>query len=433
MLTYSFPFCAVSSFSDHLIDVEITITCKNPRVSATKTISLKTQTWENQTPADSISIDVNRNDLFSKNIEFDIAVKSNKPTPVLFFQPALVDEVHNVHGLFAIQQKVIDTDFDNSNMWCNMPLLNDQRAFCVIEIPKRCYNDEETIDDVADFLKDKVSYQHTLTHNTREQNKPQLTLEENIEYYLGKDRYKNLFFAPTLPAAWDIPARPLSNESIANTVVYDTDQQVEYKFNNLGYRATFDYDLQDLKQKQIVLCLGDSDVFGAYNKLDSVWTSQLQQKLPEVTVLNFGIRGTSSDGVARIGARAVEALQSSIVAVCVHWPPPSVREFVSKKFKCGVHTHRNYHLPYEGWWDHVDWQSNNYNYFKNQILLSSVCSKYQIPYYELISNKEDRTVPYDLLHFGVYDSFGPATHTATANYFYKKITGQPSLFQSLQS
>ena len=333
----------------------------------------------------------------------------------------------------TIQQTVIDTDFDKSNTWYNMPLLDSQQATCIIEIPNRCRKDKETINDVVDFLRDKVSYENILTYKTKEQNRPHLTVEENIEYYLGKDRYKNLFFAPTLPATWDIPARPLVKGSTANNVDHDTDQQIEYRFNNLGYRSNFDYDLQELKEKLLVLCLGDSDVFGAYNDLDSIWTSQLQQKLPDATVLNFGIRGISGDGMTRIGVRAIEALKSSIVAVCVHWPPPALREVVSKTFKCGVHTHRNYYLPYDDWWKHIDWHSNNYNYYKNQILLSSVCNKYNIPYYELISNKDDPTVPYDVCRYGVYDSFGPATHTATANYFYKKITNQPSLFESLQS
>jgi hypothetical protein len=433
MLTYSFPFCAVSNFNDHDVDAEITVTCKKPNISTTKKVSLKTQTWNNQTPTDLVSIDIDRNDLCFRNIEFEISVNSNKPTPVLFFRPTLIDEEKTVHSLATIQQTVIDTDFDKSNTWYNMPLLDSQRADCIIEIPNRCRKDKETINDVVDFLRDKVSYENILTYKTKEQNRPHLTVEENIEYYLGKDRYKNLFFAPTLPATWDIPARPLVKGSTANNVDYDTDQQIEYRFNNLGYRSNFDYDLQELKEKRLVLCLGDSDVFGAYNDIDSIWTSRLQQKLPDTTVLNFGIRGTSGDGMTRIGVRAIEALKSSIVAVCVHWPPPALREVVSKTFKCGVHTHRNYHLPYTDWWKHIDWQSNNYNYYKNQILLSSVCNKYNIPYYELISNKDDATVPYDVCRYGVYDSFGPATHTATANYFYKKIINQPSLFQSLQS
>jgi hypothetical protein len=287
------------------------------------------------------------------------------------------------------------------------------------------------VDDIADFLKDKIEYKNTLTYNIREATKPTLSADENIEYYLGKDRYKNLFFSPSLPAANDISPRALSSD-LVNMSQYDTDKKIEYKFNNLGYRSNFDYVLEDLKKQKIILCLGDSDVFGAFNPLDVIWPSQLQNKL-EARVLNFGIRGISSDGMTRIGVRAIEALQSSIVAVCVHWPPPALREFVSKNFKCGVHTHRNYHLPYDDWWKHIDWQSNNYNYYKNQILLSSVCSKYGIAYFDLICNKDDPTVPYDATQYGVYESFGPATHTAMANYFYKKITGQPSLFQSLQS
>jgi hypothetical protein len=128
-----------------------------------------------------LSIDVNRNDLYFKNIEFEISINSNKPTPILFFLPTLIDEEKNFHNLATIQQTVVDTDFDKSNTWYNMPLLDGQRAFCIIEIPKRCRKDEETINDVVDFLRDKVSYENTLTYKTREQNKTHLTVDENIE------------------------------------------------------------------------------------------------------------------------------------------------------------------------------------------------------------------------------------------------------------
>jgi len=429
MLTYSFPFCAVSDFNDHAIDAEITVTGIKLNVSATKTVSLKTQTWDNQTPVDQISIDINNYDVLLKEVEFEITVKSNKPTPILFFHPILVNNTNNFY-LRPTSQKVINSNFDTSDMWYNLPLKNNERAVCILKLIKT----NDSIDDVADFLKDKILYNDTLTYKTKKLNKPTLSAEENIEYYLGKDKYTNLFFKHTLPGAWDIPPRANDTSKIlTNTTIYVTDKNIECKLNNLGYRSNFDYNLEELKEKKVVICLGDSDVFGAFNPVDVIWPSQLQDRLSDITILNFGIRGISGDGMTRIGVRAIEALKSSIIAVCVHWPPPALREVVSKTFKCGVHTHRNYYLPYDDWWKHIDWHSNNYNYYKNQLLLSSVCEKYSIPYYDLLINKDDPTVPYDVCRYGVYDSFGPATHAAITNYFYKKIKNQPSLFQSLQS
>ena len=426
MVTYSFPFCAVSDIADQDVDATICIACKDFKISTTKTVSLTTLTWDTQNPIDEISIDILNDYIFLKEFEFEISVKSDGPTPILFFHPNLINNTNNF-DLRPISQKIINADFNTNHMWYNLPLKDNEHAVCILKLRKL----SDTVDDVADFLKDKIEYKNTLTYTTREVARPELSIDENIEYYLGKDRYKNLFFSPSLPSSFDISPRALSSDLVGMTQ-YDTDKKIEYKFNNLGYRANFDYILEDLKKQKLIICLGDSDVFGSFNTLDVIWPTQLQNKLEE-QILNFGIRGISSDGMTRIGVRVIEALQSSIVAVCVHWPPPALREFVSKTFKCGVHTHRNYHLPYDDWWKHIDWQSNNYNYYKNQILLSSVCGKYGISYFDLIANKDDPTVPYDSTQYGVYESFGPETHTAMANYFYKKITNQPSLFQSLQS
>jgi hypothetical protein len=106
---------------------------------------------------------------------------------------------------------------------------------------------------------------------------------------------------------------------------------------------------------------------------------------------------------------------------------------VSKRYKGGVHTHRNYNLPYADWWDHIDWQSNNYNFNKNRLLMENVCSRHNIAYHDLYINRDDNKVPFDFVEYGVYSSIGPHTHQAIANYFSRKLNNQPSLFQSLQS
>lgn len=246
-----------------------------------------------------------------------------------------------------------------------------------------------------------------------------------------------MFFSNTLPTAWDIPSRPagqftnhFKNQTVKGFYLNDP---VEYTYNNLGYRCFDDYVLEDLKNKKIVICLGDSDTFGAGVEYKDIWPTKLNNALNDYTVLNFGIPGISNDGIARVAVRLIKALGSSIHAICIHYPSYSLREFVSKNYKGGVHTHRNYNLPYKDWWQHIDWQSNNYNFYKNKHLIEYACRANGVELYDIYINKDDNKVPYDAIEYGVYTSIGPCTHSAIAEYFYKKINKQPSLFESLQS
>ncbi len=262
-----------------------------------------------------------------------------------------------------------------------------------------------------------------------------MTAEEQIEYYLGKDRLPNVHWKAIIPPMWGIPVRqdPSRTEQIKNTTINDKFNQVEYQFNNLGYRSSFDY-TADLKTKDIILLVGCSDAFGQLVEYNKSYASLIQDNVgKDYTVVSVAIAGASPDAATRVGTQSILYLQSAVKHVCMLWPVFSLREFVSKEFRCGVHTLNNHIVPYKDWWDHIDWVSNNYNYQKNKILIESICQANKIEYHDLIINSDDAKIPYDLLHFGPYTALGETSHQAIADYFIKKIRHEPSLFESTQS
>jgi hypothetical protein len=249
-----------------------------------------------------------------------------------------------------------------------------------------------------------------------------ISLAEQIEQYLGKDRVPNLHWESGIPNAWDIPPRTsfmkLCNPNAHSKSVWG--DNVEYKLNNLGYRSDIDFDVAELKTKKIVLILGDSDATGRGVKNEDIYATKIQQQT-DMCVVNLGIPGLSPDGMARVGVQTLLALGPAVKHVCVLWPVASLREFVSKKFKAGIHTHSG-DVPYENWWDHIDWVSNNYNYQKNHILLEQTTLNAGAKYHELMINRYDKTTPttYTVLE-NIFTEFTPESHTAIANYFIKKL------------
>lgn len=263
--------------------------------------------------------------------------------------------------------------------------------------------------------------------------KNSLPLAEQIEYYLGKDRLPNLHWQSKIPNAWDIPPRDsgmiLCNPDAHNVIL--TLDNIEYQLNNLGYRANFDYDISTLQTKNIVLLLGDSDTFARGTEFNEMYATKLQSATDNC-IVNLGVPGISSDGMTRIGVQTILALGPAIKHVCILWPISSLREFVSKGFKSGVHTHSK-NLPYANWWDHIDWVSNNYNYQKNKLMLEQTVANVGAKYHDLIINRYDKTTPttYTRLENNTWTEFDSTTHTAIANYFLRKIQGKPSLYQEL--
>lgn len=261
-----------------------------------------------------------------------------------------------------------------------------------------------------------------------------LPLEKQIEYYLGKHQLPNLEWQPKIPNSWDIPTRP--NIILCSPTSHDTTitlkEGVPYTFNNLGYRSNFDFDLDKLKNKNIVLILGDSDTFGRGVYFDDIYSSKIQKSV-DYCVLNLGVCSVSPDAITRIGIQSMLALGSAIKHVCVLWPIFSLREFVSKTFKSGVHTLQTDNIPYANWWDHIDWVSNNYNYQKNRILLERTALSVGAQFHDLIINRNDKSVPTTFypMDGGRFTELSTETHHAVANYFLRKINNQPSLYQEL--
>jgi hypothetical protein len=267
----------------------------------------------------------------------------------------------------------------------------------------------------------------------------QLSQEEQIEFRLGKDRYPDLFFKSGIPQAWEIELnlKNFLNQDINPVAWKDcknisiTHDSIEYKFNNLGYRSHYDYFIDELKTKQNILCLGDSDIFGPYKEYSQIWTTQLQTQLPEYNIINMGMPGWSPDTMVRSGVSTIKALGSSIQHICLIWPVDGRREFISKQYKKIVGLNGVTDIPYENYWDHVDWVSNNYNLNKNINLIKFVAIANKINYIDLQIVTLGKKAKFDGDRFGK-GVFGPATQTALSRWFYKKIKGQPSLYESLK-
>ena len=264
----------------------------------------------------------------------------------------------------------------------------------------------------------------------------ELSPVEKIEYYLGKDRLPNLHWKPEIPATWHIPPKhtgmALVNKNSYNTTI-TLAEGIPYRLNNLGYRSDFDYMIDDLKNKQLILCVGDSDTFGRGLELKDIYSTVLQTSVNHM-VINLGIPGLSPDGAVRVGVQTLTALKQAVTHVCILWPGFSCREFVSKKFACGTHRQGD-HVPYTDWYDHIDWVSNNYNYQKNRFLLAHTAGMFGAKFHELSINHVDKNnhISYKTVTSGnqVFSELDETSHSAVANYFSRKILGQPSLFQQI--
>jgi hypothetical protein len=260
-----------------------------------------------------------------------------------------------------------------------------------------------------------------------------LLLQDNIEYYLGKVRLPNLHWKPGIPSAWEIPARKeiygWHTEAMSGMVRKDhNDESIEYRLNKLGYRSNIEY--EDLDDKNLIISLGCSDAFGMMVNYENTYIGILEKMLPEYTFINLSVCGASADSITRIGVNTLAEYQ--VDHVLTLWPLPSLREFVSKTFKSGVHTLDNKDVPYTDWWNHIDWVSNNYNYNKNRDYLYTSSLLGGAEFHDLMIDRNDKYIIQDLISFHEYTSIGIDTHAALANYFYKRITGQKSLFENTQ-
>lgn len=262
-----------------------------------------------------------------------------------------------------------------------------------------------------------------------------LSQVEQIEYYLGKDKYQNLFFKPGIPDAWAIEfahdefRHGVKWKDLKSTTV--TLDGIEFKFNNLGYRSNYDYHVDDLKTKKNIICLGDSDTFAPWLNYADMWTTHLQEMLPEYNIVNLGMPGYARDTVARVGTCTLQALGDSVTHVISISSSEGRREFVSRDIKKIIAWPFSItNVPYEEYWDFIDWQSNNYNNFKNELMLEHVTKANGATFISLLINGVGKYTKFDGEN-GLTGICGPKTHEALANYFYKKIVGLPSKFEEL--
>jgi hypothetical protein len=256
-----------------------------------------------------------------------------------------------------------------------------------------------------------------------------------IEYYLGKTHHKNLYFNGTIPPAWVFPSYQLDLEKAKNQKISPLNENLVYTINNLGYHSEFDYD-NSLKVTNNILCLGDSNTFGLITPGNNTWVKHLSKTFPDHKILNLGLPGAGSDTVARIGVNTVQCLP--VTAVLVVWPAYLRREVASLKFHKMVYRtpEDKQEIPYDDYWEFIDWKSNSYNFYKNKIMLEAVCNKFNVPFYDLEIDDEFHLHQDDMAEtYGLAQksSFGLSTHTAIANYFQKKITHELSLFERSRS
>lgn len=261
-----------------------------------------------------------------------------------------------------------------------------------------------------------------------------LSQSEQIEYYLGKDKFKDRYFKPEIPNPYTLIPSSRAGEyadhasSTQHINLFYPD--LEFKFNNLCYRSDFDFHVEELNSKKLILCLGCSDTFGLHVDNRNAWPTLLSNQLSEYTVLNLGVIGSCPDTVSRLLVK-VSSVLTSIDSVCILWPHYGGREFVSKEYTGIVTNHNILDVPYENYWDFIDWKSDNYNLFKNVHLVDAVCKSKGIRLFDLDINRFDKKVPYD--YSSPHYALGKESYIAIANYFRKKITNQPSLYSEIKN
>lgn len=256
-----------------------------------------------------------------------------------------------------------------------------------------------------------------------------MTPAEKIEYYLNKDHHKNLYFKGGIPPAWQFPGYHFDHKADASSTI---NRGHPIALNNLGYRSSFDYHVDALQDKKIILALGDSDTFGRSLPLQDIWPTLVANAFPDCTVLNLGLPGGAGDTISRIAVNISMVLP--VEAMLVLWAPHHRREVAKKGFERMVYRSPipgEDILPFAEYWDQIDWKANSYNFYKNKSLVESICVSHRSKFFDLDVNMDTPCIKDDFI--GNYRSLGVNTHTAIANYFIKKLNGQPSFFESLQS
>ena len=262
-----------------------------------------------------------------------------------------------------------------------------------------------------------------------------LSKSKKIEYYLGKDKFRDVYFSTK-----EFP--PAYNKIVAEYIKPDEYKSAElslntyypnlkFKLNNLGYRSDTDFTVEQFKGKELVVCLGCTDTFGLHLENSKIWPTLLREQLPQYEVLNLGTIGAGADTVARLLVQLVQVLADEIKHVCILWPHPNRREFVSKEYTKIITSHDKTDIPFEEYWDFIDWKSNNYNHFKNYHLIKNLCDAHNISLFDLEIDRFDKKVSFD--YSSPHFALGEKSHIALTNYYRKLILGEPTLFEELSN
>jgi lysophospholipase L1-like esterase len=169
---------------------------------------------------------------------------------------------------------------------------------------------------------------------------------------------------------------------------YDSDNSnlVDYKFNDYGYRASFDYE-QLLDEKKIV-CIGCSFTEGVGLDEKETWPYLLSQQLG-LPYLNLGVAGGSQGYVMWQIMNVLKNIQNDNIFVL---SPPTGRffkltdtEFENKQS-----------------WD-VETATETYSNFYdlNDFMLESICKAYNINYLNCMDFGIDWKLAKDGQHFGI--------------------------------
>jgi hypothetical protein len=245
---------------------------------------------------------------------------------------------------------------------------------------------------------------------------------KKIEYYLGKDKFKDIYFKTEFPHAYqDIKNKEFNLDFKSKTLNFNKwYPEISFTINNLGYRSNIDYTIENLKNKKIILCLGCTDTFGMHLTNEETWPYILGNLNKDCLVLNCGIIGASADTISRVLTKILNLEELNIDAVCIFWPHNNRREFVSKEYTKIITSFNVEDVPFDEYWDFIDWRSDNYNFFKNYHLCQYLCKSKEVKFLDLLINRFDKKVPFD--HKGKFYALGPKSHIAIANYFFKKLS-----------
>jgi hypothetical protein len=203
---------------------------------------------------------------------------------------------------------------------------------------------------------------------------------------------------------------PILSERCGNhSIKYDSDNSlsVEYKFNDYGYRASFDYD--PLLDSEKIVCIGCSFTEGVGLHENETWPHILSQQIG-LPYLNLGVAGGSQGYVMWQIMNVINNIQSKNIFVL---SPPWGRffELTDSEFENKQS------------WD-VETETKTYSNFYdlNNFVLARLCKSYGIHHIDCLKfgGGHNWTKARDNQHFGI------EYHQKIAKEFYN-LTQPPKL------